>query len=267
MNILGKPIGIFDLNDSDKSVGSYLLRDDICEILQVTTEDLKDIKFEKINGLEVIDERKLQKLWYNNLIPNVKPIGKSSLDELILIALIRKALPDCLVERQIKVGRFLLDLKLTFNHKEIFIEFDGPSHFAISRYGAPKFEPFRKKKMVENITGVEVVNWAYWIQRCEKNIQVLFDSNCLGLGVLWSTNVHFGDFVFDNSGDIIIQITKRFNAIDTNGLGYFYGENTKNRNNPEHPIIEKIINEKENIRRLLPKGIMDKNFWLPNKLL
>lgn len=266
MNILGNPEGVFDLNDSDKSVGSFLLSVDICNILQVSNNDLSKIEFERINGLDVIDERKLQKLWYDNLIPNAIPINKSSLDELLLMALIRKSIPDCIIERQIRISRFLLDFKLTYKGKEIYIEFDGPSHFAISRYGHPKHSPFRKKNIVEDKTGTEVVNWAYWIQRCEKNIKVLFDIDQKGLGVLWSTNIHFGDFVFENSAQIIIDICNRFNAIGEQGLGCFYGPSTKKRNNPEHPIVQKIIENKENIGRLLPKGFEDKNYWLPNRL-
>jgi hypothetical protein len=40
MAILGRPEGIFDLNDSDKCVGSYLTKDDVKEILQVNDSDL-----------------------------------------------------------------------------------------------------------------------------------------------------------------------------------------------------------------------------------
>ncbi|MEX1192378.1 MAG: hypothetical protein WEA99_10420 [Brumimicrobium sp.] len=40
MAILLRPEGIFDLNDSDKFVGSYLTKDDLKEILQVKDNDL-----------------------------------------------------------------------------------------------------------------------------------------------------------------------------------------------------------------------------------
>jgi hypothetical protein len=53
---------------------------------------------------------------------------------------------------------------------------------------------------------------------------------------------------------------------DHNGYGYFYGPSTLGRNNPEHPIIEKIIADNEPIERLLPKGFADKKRWLPVKL-
>lgn len=44
MAILGKATGIFDLNDSDISVGSYLKKCDIKEILQVTIEIIGCLK-------------------------------------------------------------------------------------------------------------------------------------------------------------------------------------------------------------------------------
>ncbi len=83
--------------------------------------------------------------------------------------------------------------------------------------------------------------------------------------MLWSTNIHFGDFYFDNSADIIEAINRRFN-VEYNGYSYFYGPNTLCRNNPEHPIIEKIISGSESVKRLLPTGFKEKKPWLPEKL-
>lgn len=267
MAILGRPEGIFDLNDSDKFVGSYLTKSDVKEILNISNNDLTSVEFKIIDGNEVIDERQIQKLWYDNKIPNAIAVDKSSLDELLLIAIIKRTYPNIQIERQISVKRFSMDLKLTLDgYSPIFIEFDGPSHFTISRYGPPKHEPFRKKKMVEDATGFEVLNWAYWIQRCSSNVKAIFDNTIKGYGVLWSTEVHFGMFVFENSADIIDSITKRFNAVDENGYGYFYGGHTRERNNPEHPIIEKIKAGKENVELIIPKGQQDRNYWLPEKL-
>lgn len=267
MAILGRPEGIFDLNDSDKFVGSYLSKSDVKEILNISDNDLTSVAFKTVNGIEVIDERQLQKLWYNNKIPNATPVNKSSLDELLLIAIIKRTYPNIQIERQIKVSRFSMDLKLTLEgHSPLFIEFDGPSHFAISKYGPPKHDPFRKKNIVEDATGFEVVNWAYWIQRCSSNVKALFDTTIKGYGVLWSTEIHFGMFVFENSANIIEAITKRFNAVDENGYGYFYGRHTRGRNNPEHPIIENINRGNRDVGLLLPKGIQETNYWLPEKL-
>ncbi len=265
MTILGKPQGIFDLCDSDNSVGSFLKKQDILEILQVKNQDLSPIKFKIINGIEVADERVIQKAWYCGKIPNVIPVDKSSLDELLLIAIINRTFPDITIERQVKIGRYSLDLKLTLNNKTLFVEFDGPSHFAPSQYGNPK-DPFKKKRVVEDATGFECVNWPYWIQRCSTNVKALFDSAVRGLGALWSTEVHFGMFAFENSAEIIDTITERFNAVDVNGYGYFYGPETKGRNNPEHPIINKIRQGQVDVGIIVPRGFKDRNYWLPNKL-
>jgi very-short-patch-repair endonuclease len=270
MVILGQPKGIFDLTNSDNCVGSYLSKSDVKEILEVTDNDLSEIPFEIINDIEVIDERELQKLWYGEKIPNATPVGhpKSSLDELLLIPIIKRTYPNIQIERQIKIGRFSMDLKLTLDgRKPIFIEFDGPYHFATSaRYGIPKHEPFRKKKMIEDTTGFEVINWAYWIQRCSNNVKAIFEKGIKGFGALWSTNVHFGDFYFPDSADIIEKITQRFNAVNENGYGYFYEGRAGKRNKPQHAIIEQIKKGKKDIRLLLPKGYQNKNYWLPDEL-
>jgi hypothetical protein len=271
MAILGSPQGIFDLNNSDKCVGSYLTKSDIKEILQINDNDLADVTFKKIDGIDVVDERELQKLWYEDKIPNATPCRvnntKISFDELILNAIIKRTYPNILIERQVIVKMFKMDLKLTWGNMSVFIEFDGPSHFAPSRWGVPDNDPFRKKKIVEDETGFEVVNWSYWIQRCSRNVKAIFDNSTKGYGALWSTKVHFGMFVFENSASIIDTITKRFNAVDENGYGYFYGRETRERNNPEHPIIEKIKNGKKDIGLIIPKGYQDRNYWLPEKLI
>jgi very-short-patch-repair endonuclease len=226
---------------------------------------LVNISFINKDGNEIIDERNIQKLWYENKIPNAIPVGKSSLDELLLIAIIKMTIPDTIIERQIKVGHYSMDLKLTYNRKTVFIEFDGPYHFALSRYGEPK-HPFIKKERVQEKTGIEVINWAYWIQRCKSNVLSIFDNKVKGFGALWSTEIHFGMFYFPDSVKIIETITKRFNAVDKNGYGYFYGPNTMGRNNPKHPIIDKIKSKEKDINLILPKGYEDKNYWIPYEL-
>ncbi len=263
MGILGKAQGIFNSANSDLNVGSYLLKKDIKEFLCVDDSDLDFLTFKNFDGIEAIDEKKVRKAWYDGEIPNSPDPGCSSLDELLILSIVRKALPDCFIERQVKVKRFKMDLKITYEGKSIFIEFDGPHHFAITRYGPPTHEPFRKKKIVEDETGVEVVNWAYWIQRCESNVKALFGKDTKGYGALWSTNYHFGDFYFENSVEIIESINNRFSA-DRDGYGYFYGPNTAGRNNPEHPIMQKIRLGDALIERIIPKGAIDRKKWVPN---
>jgi very-short-patch-repair endonuclease len=266
MGILGKPEGIFDLENSDTSVGSYISIEDVCSILNVGTDSLSNLKFQKLNDITVIDERALQRAFYDDKVKGVIRDPKESLDERILKKIISKTLPDCQIERQIKVGRFSMDLKLTLEDESLFVEFDGPAHFARGRYGVPNHHPFRKKRIIEEKTGLEVVNWPYWIQRCESNVRTLFDKKSKGFGVLWSTNVHFGDFVFEDSAAIIKEMTSRFNAFETDGIGYFYGPNSKGRNNIEHPIINRIDNGDSPIEKILPMGRKEREFWLPDRL-
>ena len=266
MTILGKGEGIFKLNDSDKTVGSYLIKEDIAQLLSIEISDLSSVKFETINGFDVIDEIKLMKLWYDNKIPNAIPPAKTSLDELILKSLIKIAYPNSTIFTQEKIGRYSMDFKISVNGITKYIEFDGPHHFSITRYGPPKKHPFEKKKTVEDKTGIEVINWPYWIQRCTSNIKAIFENDKNGLGALWSTNVHFGDFVFEDSANIIKDMCLRFGAWGLTGACDFYEENSKNRIKPEHPIIEKIKLGKESRGRLIPKGSSELELWIPEKI-
>lgn len=164
--------------------GSFISNDDVREILHVEDEDLAQIPFQDVDGVSVVDERDLQLAWYGGTIPNAPTQGRSSLDELILRRLISAPLPGVEIEPQHRVGRFTMDLKVRYQGTEKYIEFDGPHHFAPGRYGPPKHHPFRKKEIVEDRDGIEVVNWAYWIQRCSSNVEAIFDSTKKGLGAL-----------------------------------------------------------------------------------
>jgi len=266
MGILGVPAGLFNLADSDRCVGSFISKEDALEIFHVSEEDLRELPFENVGGVLAVDERIIQKAWYNGEIPNSPFPNNLSMDELVLTQLISNTLPSAEIQPQERVGRFKMDLKVTYEGIAKFIEFDGPSHFAISRYGPPKHHPFRKKRIVEEKTGIEVINWAYWIQRCSSNVLALFDRSVQGFGALWSTNIHFGDFYFQDSAQVIQDINQRFNCDRPNGIGYFYGPETESRNNPEHPIVEAIARRKEPIERLLPQGFDDIGKWLPPRL-
>ena len=266
MAVLGTPAGVFNLYDSDRCVGSFISRADAIEIFGVEEEDLGEVQFEEREGAIVVDERKLQKAWYDGNIPNSPPRKNSSMDELILRRLINITLPEARVEGQERIGRFQMDLKVTHNGETKYVEFDGPSHFAPSRYGPPKHHPFRKKKIIEEKTGIEVVNWAYWIQRCASNVRAIFDNTVRGYGALWSTNIHFGDFSAEDSAQVILEISERFGCSGADAISNFYGPRTNGRNNPEHPILSEIIAGKESIERLIPKGCVNREQWVPVSL-
>jgi len=270
MGILGRPQGLFDLHSSDSCVGSMLSKSDVVEILGVSENDLQAIPFKKWNGIDAVDEREIQKLWYSNIIPNSPPskIGNASvsLDEMILVKLIQLAYPSAIVEHQVPWGRKRVDLRVTVEGTSKLIEFHGPSHFAPSRYNSNPEHPSIRKMEVEGNFGLECVIWPYWIQRCISNVRAIFDDGVNGLGVLWSTNVHFGTFVFSDSAQVIEGINDRFRARRGGGCGYFYGPNTENRNNPEHPVISQIQQGKKSIELLLPRGHNNIDQWIPQCL-
>ena len=262
--MLGNATGVFDLSDSDRHVGSFISKTDLLLILGLPEEVIVGLASRSIDGETVYDERTIHKFWYAT---NPLGFGKGmSFDELILHRLVKRAFPDAVITRQEPVKRYKMDLAIEVSGVKKYIEFDGPSHFAAGRFGPPKQDPFGKKKVVEDLTGCEVVNWPYWIQRCEANVLAAVTGNGEGYGVLWSTTCHFGDFAFENAAEIIIKMSKRFGIADSDGYGDFYGPNTLGRNNPEHPIIQRILDGREHIGRLIPKGAKDRHFWLPQRL-
>ena len=267
--MLGKPQGIFDLQDSDRAVGSFIKRSDACEIFGVPEDAFRDLPWKEINGVQAIDECKLQKAWHDNGIHGAPPPKgkKVGMDELVISCLLKRVFPRCIVTPQVKVGRLQMDLEVKHEGRTLFIEFDGPHHFMVSRYGQPK-DPRIKRMRVQEETGVEVVNWPFWINRCESNVRALFDLQVKGYGAIWSAAdmALFGNFVFADSAALIEQFTNRFNAVDEDGYGYFYGPNTRNRCNPEHPIISQIRRGLKSRTLLLPKGFTDEALWLPQAL-
>lgn len=255
--------GTFNLNNSDYYIGSYYSENDLKIILN--TDDFGLSKLNFINGL--IDENEVHKAFYNNRILNCYPNrinnAKISFDEYIIIALIKKVYPNAIIEQQIKFGRKKIDLLVTINGVKKFIEFCGPSHFILSNYGVPK-NILDRKYEIEKEFNIECIIFPYWIQKCESTIKSIFEKDVKGFGCIWSSNVHYGNFYYDDSANTIDIINKQFNC-DRNGYGYFY-VNSFNRNNFEHPIINKIINNKKDINILLPNGFKDKEKWLPECL-
>lgn len=271
MGILGRPQGLFDLHNSDACVGSMLSKIDVVQILRVTERDLSAVPFKDWNGADAVDERDLQKLWYAKAIPNAPPskVGHSSvsLDEMILLKLVEAAYPNATVDHQVPWGRKRVDLRITVDGISKMVEFHGPSHFAPSQYDPNPEHPSKRKEAIEDHFGIECVIWPYWIQRCISNVHAIFDDRVLGLGALWSTNVHFGSFVFPDSAQVIESINDRFRAHRAGGCGYFYGPITEGRNNPEHPIISQIQQGKKTIDVLLPRGHGRIEKWLPECLV
>lgn len=274
MGLLGTPKGIFKLNDSDKYVGSFISRSDLKDIFSIKDNDLNKIEFEIIDGEEYIDETSLRNYWAKDKIPNSPPykIGNSriSLDEYILVSIIKKTFPNSIVEQQVKWGRKYIDIKVINGDYSFFIEFHGPGHFIQLSRRTPE-DPFQRKFQIENEFGLKCFIWPYWIQRCSKNLKILIgELNENGYGALWSTKMHFGEFYFHNSADIIKEITRQFNAAPNDNFGYFYEEFNDSRIKPEHPIVKSILNNrlKNGIDILLPNGLEGEEIenWLPAKI-
>ncbi len=270
--ILGKSSGLFKLDESDLNPGSFFEINDLAEIFMVPKSSLANLPTQVINGKKAVDEKEVQAAWYRGAIPKAPETKvrnfSRSFDELVLAQLIRRAYPEVKIEEQVKWGRKSLDFIVhhpKFGSK--IIEFQGPAHFAPGRYAREIPHPRIRKEMAERELEIEYIDWPYWIQRCSSNVRTIFEPEVKGFGMLWSANVHFSEFVFDDSASIILDMSSRFNSLRDGGLGYIYGPNTAGRNNVEHPIIASIIRGRTSPNKLLPKGFDDASTWLPKRVL
>lgn len=271
MRFLGKPHGIFVLDDSDHNVGSFITKDDICKILYVTNLDLNNLKFVSINGREMANENYIQTMWHKGKILNA-PSNKVkqfqiSLEELILIKIIKNTYANAIIDHQVQWGQKSIDLKVTINNISKLIDFHGPGHFMPTTRDPYPENPFiRKKQAEDDFPYYEYIIWPYWIHRCSRNVRAIFEESIEGVGAIWSANVHFGKFYFENSAKIIARISNRFKAIRDDGMGYFYEKGENGINKPKHPIIDEIKSGHKNVSLLLPKGFQNRNIWLPKCL-
>lgn len=269
MGYLYKGKGVFILSDTDHNVGSYFSVEDLAEILEideinVLRNELERMKLISMNGR--VDEKDL---YGNNVWKELKTacskkpiVNRASFDEYVLKAIFKRAYPNMEIEQQAKVNKKQVDFKLTLNDKIIYVEFDGPGHFIQSNSS-----PLERIDGIEQATGCEAVSWPFWVQRCEANVRALFDKKQRGYGALWTSKAYFGDFSFSNSAEIIIKLSSRFNAIQNDGIGYFYEKDANKMCKPMHPIIDKIRKGKKDKTMLIPKGeIDDINFWMPSEL-
>lgn len=268
MSLLGKQQGIFSIHESDKYVGSFISRNDVKQILQVSDDDLREVPFRTINEELFIDEYTLREYWEKDTIPNAVPHNscRISLDEYILISIIKDSYPEAKVVSQYKWRRKKIDIYVELGTtKKFFIEFHGPGHFKKMSIHRDPEDPYIRKKQIENEFGIPCYIWPYWIQRSANNLKLLIGDatavGSFGRGALWSTTVFFGHFFWDNSASIIEELTKPFNAA-SQGYGYFYEkwDDEKGPIKAAHPIINKILEEKESVKILIPKGCPKKIF-------
>lgn len=283
--------GEFLLSDSDHNIGSFFNIDDLLDIFNIDESKKIDVvasltKEGILSGTNpsLLDEKDLYSS-YEYLIKAFskdKYINASSFDEYVLMAILKHCYPNVYCERQYPVkisdsSRIKIDFYIINEGKELFVEFDGPNHFYKQKqYNNTIEDPFVRVEKVQQATGIRMVRWPYWVQRCERNFRVLFepDKYKQGYGALWSTNILFGDF--DNSianwAEIIKKLNKQFKLEHNNSIGYFYGNETDlfefDRKQPQHPVIGECLKGKVNKERLIPKGGgKELGYWLPEVLL
>ena len=275
MGALGKSSGLFSLKESDKMVGSFFSVTDLYVILgidKISVDEFRSVlkQFGLISRNGFVDESKLYKKFDYLVERYSTPVSKKriSFDEYVIRSLIKDAIPEAVIEQQVIIPGICsnspVDFRISYNGATIYLEFDGPSHFA--QTGQYQVRDSRnKKKKVEDITGIECVCWPFWIQRCKQNVLALFDPSVKGIGALWSSKALFGNFCIEKPSELILSETKRFNAIRDDGIGYFYGSENDGRVMPEHPIVEKILNDEAAINVLIPPDVnTDYEFWIPS---
>jgi hypothetical protein len=268
---IGGSEGVFRLHESDDYCGSMVSLSDTAEIFDVSVSDLTGLagtklKITEAEGDKFVNELDLHKAWGSGVLPTKHPakIGsaKRSLDELILMKLIKLAYPSAKTTPEMKAGRLQADLFVELDSKRIAVEFFGPSHF-IPQFTGELKSPSERKAVIEGYLKCECVVWPYWIQRCEANVRAVLDTRTIGKASVWSTKAHFGDFVMTNSAEIVIELSQRFNAVGADGLGYMYLA-SRTRNKPVHPIVKRIMEGKQQREKLIPKGNdRTTSFWLP----
>lgn len=248
-----KPNGTYSLDNCDNQTGSFFSKTDLEKIFKCF-----NIKI-KLNS-DIIDEYSLNKyLSTHKILPH-----RSSFDEYLIAYLLINSKKPPSVVHQYKVGRYHCDLLVKYPNKSFIIEFLGPSHFCLTKYGIPK-NPLERSKIIEDISGIEVINWPYWIHRCYKNLKCLFEKNSNGIAAIWNSKFLFSDFYFENSAEIILDINKNFNILN---MGKSYTLNPDGFTKPEHPVLKSIRINREKLFKLIPKSLnqIDTSYWLPEEL-
>ena len=215
-----------------------------------------------------LHERDLYKQWIclKKLYSSAPFYSKSSLDEYILLAILRRTFPEATINQQVKVGSKFIDFEILYKGITKYVEFDGPSHFITNRGSNKHEDPFKRIEDVYNIKGCELVIWPFWIQRCSQNVRIIFDQNLKGYGALWTSTQYFHNFSILNPSATIKELTRRFNAEDENGIGYFYEKKDGPRFQPSHNILSKVNKDHSKIKLFIPNDAKDYKYWLPKEI-
>lgn len=266
---LGTSAGVFSLHDSDRHCGSYISVDDAAEILQVPTTALEQFPTVTHGRTRYLTDRQLGRAWASGEITSPrsaiqKGSAMVSFDELILLRLMEMCLPDAQIEPQFRAANKLVDFRVSQDSRSILLEFFGPYHF-IQRSSRVPMHPRLRARVLEDSTGIECVIWPYWAQRCASNVRALFDQSATGIGSVWSTSAHFGDFIFSDSAEIVQDINARLGIARPDGVGYIYTDELVNK--PTHPIVRRIREGREPVSKMIPPGWTGASrYWLPKSL-
>ena len=272
-----EPDGFFDLSDSDNHAGSLYTIEDMMEILSIP-HDNKDLFINLLRKGDFLDndERIKEPYLHKNkqwkcfmfCCSSELPKQYQTLSEFELIALIKKVYgSDVVIETQEHIGKYYIDIKATIKNKVHYIEFLGPLYHFDDDDMIVKDK--NRKAYLEKALDTKIIEWPYWIQFCERNVRIAFGENLQGRGAIWGSEVFFGSSS-EKVKNKIINLSKKFNAIHNDGIGYFYELWEENGRiiKPAHPIIEMIKRGKESIDLLLPANldVEEKKFWLPKEL-
>lgn len=280
-----EPDGFFELSDSDNHVGSLYSIEDMMTILSIpsTNKELftKQLKRRKLlDDANRIKEPQLfkkgkikgenKKRWIILMesLSTEKPLKSQTLSELELIALIKKAYgTDVVVDAQKQIGNYFIDIKATINNKNYYIDFLGPRHHFENDEDIDN--DFKRKSELEQQLNTRIIEWPYWIQFCERNVRIAFGENLKGKGAIWGSEIFWGG-LSEKIKNRILELSKSFNAIHGDGIGYFYELWEENGCiiKPAHPIIDMIKSGKKSIDLLLPANldVKEKKYWLPKEL-
>ena len=274
MGALAKGKGRFSLSDSDNSIGSFFSKEDLVEILEI--DDVNGF-YEAIASKHLlkegyVDERDIYRQFkeLKNEFSKIKLKRYISFDECVLLAIFRRTFPNAEIKQQVKIDTKFIDFEIKYNGVTKYVEFDGPKHFIEDRYNNHLEDLFERVKMIKQLTGSELVRWPYWIQRCSRNAKVLFDQSLQGYGALWTTQAYFNNFDIPQAAETIIKLTKRFNAEDESGIGYFYQGKEDERKQPEHHLIKQALKDPKKLLCFIPKNLPlndpTYSYWLPKDL-
>ena len=279
--------GIFDLENSDETVSSYYKISDLVTMINKRLRNEAQIDdlflrtnfnnlMLKVDGYDVVNEGSgFKEIWSSKKIVERKLNPKNiNHYELVLYSIFSKVVGEENVHVQYPINGkgHKYDFMVENEGKKYLIEFEGIGHYRPNRGRIPD-NPLQQLTNFKN-SDFKLVLWPYWIQRCELNLKVILGTERIGLGAIWGSNYHFGHFIWDDSYNIIRNLNTQFNIDRNKEIGYIYEAETVNRNNPENPVIGKILNPRKTAwtveKILIPKGTPDnleeRNYWLPQTL-